>query len=206
MNRRKLVLAILLAIFAVAVVTSFLRQPSQKTVAKLKYTTGMTANISRTGQVRDETRLHLDLLDKELPHFSGTQRNIFRPIFSAENKSSLGPRKMAKLALPVPPPPRPPLPPPVAPSPAQLAMEDVSRFTFLGFLQKENRKTIFLSRDNEIILVKKGDTIAGKYQVTSITDEAMTISLRANGEQIIIPLMENRPLSAASANDQRLRR
>lgn len=205
MNRRKLVLAILLAFFAVAVATSLLRQPPQKTVNKLKYTTGMTADASRAGKAPDEKKLHLELLDKELPRFSGFQRNIFRPIFTVETKPSLFPTKLVKPVLPVPPPP-PPIPPPVALSPAQRAMEDVARFTFIGFLKKENRKIIFLSRDGEIILVKKGDKIAGKYEVASISDEALTISLPATGEQIIVPLMENRPLNSASASGQRLRR
>jgi len=205
MNRQKLVLVILLAIFAVAVATSFLRQPQQKTVNKLKYTTGMTADASRTGKARDEKKLHLDLLDNELPRFSGFQRNIFRPIFPTEIKPSLLPAKLVKPVLPVPAPSR-PVPPPVVLTPAQRAMEDMSRFTFLGFLQKENRKIIFLSRDKEIILVRKGYKIAGKYEVASITDEAMTINLPETGEQIIVPLMENRSLNADSDNGQLLRR
>jgi hypothetical protein len=73
-------------------------------------------------------------------------------------------------------------------------MEEVGRFTFLGFLQKENRKVIFLSRDNEIILVRKGDKIAGKYEVASITEQALTINLMGSSEQIVVPLLENRAL------------
>ena len=194
MNRRKLTLAILLVVFAVAVVSSFLRKPPQQTVAKLKYTSGMKADASRTTvKAQDENKLRLDLLNKDQSRFSGFQRNIFRPIFTVEMKSPLYPLNQGKPVLPVPPPP-PPLPPYVEPAPAQKAMEDVARFTFLGFLQKENRKIIFLSRDNEITLVRKGDKIAGKYEVASITDEALTINLPATGEQIVVPLMENKAL------------
>jgi hypothetical protein len=189
-----LILAILLVILAVAVVSSFLRQPPQHTVAKLKYTTGMKADTSRAAvRAQDEKKLRLDLLDKDQPRFSGFQRNIFRPIFTVEVKAPLYPLNAGKPVLPVPPPPPPP-PPYVEPPPAQKAMEDVARFTFLGFLQKDNRKIIFLSRDNEIILVRKGDKIAGKYEVASITNEALTINLPAGGEQIVIPLLENRTL------------
>ena len=73
----------------------------------------------------------------------------------------------------------------------------MAQFTFLGFLKKDNKKTIFLSSNNEIFLVKKGDTIAGKYQVADITDEMITIRSSANGGEIIIPLVENRPLNTA---------
>jgi len=199
MNRRKLTLAILLAVFAAAIVWSYLRLPKQQTVAKLKYTSGMKAEAPRTAvKAQDEKRLRLDLLDKEQPRFSGFKRNIFRPIFTIEVKAPLLPLNAGKPVLPVPPPPPPPPPPYVEPSPAQKAMEEVGRFKFLGFLQKENRKIIFLSRENEIILVRNGDKIAGKYEVVSITDAALTIKIFANGEQIVVPLVENRALNAAA--------
>jgi hypothetical protein len=65
----------------------------------------------------------------------------------------------------------------------------------MGFLKKDNRKTIFLSSNNEISLVKKGDMIAGKYLVANITDEMLSIRSSENGMEIIIPLIENRPLN-----------
>lgn len=195
MNRRKLTLAILLAIFAVAVVSSFFRQPTQRTVARLKYTSGMNADALRTAvKAQDGNKLRIDLLDKDQPRFSGFKRNIFRPIFTVEMKSSLYPLNAVKPVLPLPPPPPSPPPPYIEPAPAQKAMEDVARYTFLGYLQKGNRKIIFLSRDNELTLVRKGDKIAGKYEVATITDEALTINLLATGEQIVVPLMENRAL------------
>jgi hypothetical protein len=73
-------------------------------------------------------------------------------------------------------------------------MQEMAKFTFLGFLQKDNRKTIFLSRNNEIILVRQGDKIAGKYVAANITNEALTINLLNSNEQIVIPLMENKAL------------
>jgi len=196
MDRKKLILVILLAALACAIAYAFWRQPPRRTVEKLKYTSGMRAGAARAAAptAQDDIKLHLELLDRETARFSGFRRNIFRPIFSGDMKSSLMPRNPAKTVLPVPPPPLPPPPPPPPPTPAQMAMQDVSRFTFLGFLQKENRKIIFLTRDREIFLVKKGDKLAGKYDVASITDEALTIRLEGSGEQIVVPLMENRPL------------
>lgn len=74
---------------------------------------------------------------------------------------------------------------------------ELARFTFLGFLKKDNRKTIFLAKDNEIILVRKGDTFAGRYEAASITDQALTIKVADTGEEIVIPLIENRLLGSA---------
>ena len=193
MNRQKVILSAVLALFAIALVYSFTHQPSLKTVATLKYTTGTTADASRqANKVQDDYKLHLELLDRELPRFSGFRRNIFQPIFhDAINTTQV----VGKPTLPIPPPPMPapaPLPPPVAAPPPRES--ELVRFTFLGFLQQDNRKTVFLSRDKEIVLVKKGDKIAGKYEVANITNEALTINLLASGEQIVIPLVENKPL------------
>jgi hypothetical protein len=71
----------------------------------------------------------------------------------------------------------------------------MAQFTFLGFLKKENRQTVFLTGNNEIFLVRKGDTIAGRYRVANITDEMLSVRTADNGEEIIIPLIENRPLT-----------
>ena len=199
MNRQKLALAILLGIFAVALVFSYYRMPRQKTVARLTYTQGSRAEAKRPGtaQQPDDTRLHLDLLDREQPQFAGFRRNIFKPLFHEEVKFPGGqsPRPMT---IPLPPPP--PLPPQPAPLP-QVAQptplqQDMARFTFLGFLKKDALKIIFLAKDNDIFLVKKGDKLAGRYEVTSITDEALIIQVQGNGGEIVIPLTENRALSA----------
>ena len=193
MNRQKVILSVVLALLAISLVYSYTHQPSLRTVATLKYVPGMAADVSRhVARSGDDNKLHLELLDRELPRFSGFRRNIFQPIFHDEKKS---PPIVGKPTLPIPPPPRPappPPPPPVAVQPP--SQTELARFTFLGFLQKDNSKTVFLSRDKEIVLVKKGDKIAGKFEVANITDEALTINLLTSGEQIVIPLVENKPL------------
>lgn len=200
MNRQKMILSILLACLVIAAAYGFLRTPQQKTAVRLKYTAGAPVEAVKGGGPAkpDDQRLHLELLDREQARFAGFQRNIFRPLFHEEAK-----------ALPLPPPtppgrtvlPPPPPAPPVAPPPVPVAeptpvQRDMAKFTFLGFLKKDNRKTIFLSSNSEIFLVKKGDKIAGKYEVANITDEALTISLLAEGGEIVIPLVENRALAA----------
>ena len=64
-------------------------------------------------------------------------------------------------------------------------------------MKKDKRQTIFLSKDNEIILVRKGDKFAGRYEAKSVTEQALTIVATDSGEEIIIPLIENQPLIAA---------
>lgn len=209
MNRQKLALTILLVVLAGSIVYSYFRMPRQKTVSRLTYTSRTPVPVKRpagrpTSAVpappkADDKKLHLSLLDNVPPRFSGFRRNIFQPLFHEEVKApSLPlPAPPVRSSLPKPPPPPPAAlsTPPAAPQPTPLQQE-MAKFTFLGFLKKDNRKTIFLSSNNEIFLVKKGDKIAGKYDVTNITDDALTITVMADGSEIIIPLVENKPLSA----------
>lgn len=199
MNKQKLALAILLCLFCVALFYGYLRSPRQQTVAQLTYKPGMTAKALRAGKEpvtkKDDQRFETIAFASVGIVPAEIRRNIFKPIFSEEIN-------VPPLPLPPPPPPPvklpPPAPPVVTPPPAppvDTVGRDMARFTFLGFLKKDNRKTIFLSSDKEIYLVKKGDKIASKYQVTNVTDEALTINVLSSGNEIIIPLVENRPLS-----------
>ena len=194
MNRQKLVLSVLLALFAVSLVFSFLRTPRQKTVSTLKYAPGaVTPKTATSGQKGFyDKKVRLDLLDRSTGQFSGFRKNIFQPLFQEKRIVHAGPR--ARTAKPGPlPVPSKAIPPP-QPSPVQ---RDMAQFTFLGFLKKDNRKTIFLTSNNEIFLVKKGDRIAGKYDVVNISDEMIAIHSLENSGEIIIPLIENRPLQVA---------
>lgn len=196
MNRQKLLLSALLLLFALSLAYSFWRMPRQKRVEKLRYTPGITAERARVPQAVpvDEKKVQLELLDREAARFAGFRRNIFRPIFHEELKP--GPPLPERPSLPPAPPVMPVAPPPppaVEPTPVQ---RDMAQFTFLGFLKKDGVKTIFLSKGNEIFLVKKGDTVAGKYAVSALTDEALTIRPLTEGGEIVIPLVESRPLRA----------
>jgi hypothetical protein len=207
MNRKKLTLAILVLLLILSIVYSVLSLPRQKQVASLKYPGGVPnsqtspkASMGQGPATTDDKKLHLEVLDKEQGKFAGFKRNIFSPIFHEEVKPESRPTGRINLPVPPPPPPLRPMPPaapPVAQQPEQTPVQrDMARFTFLGFLKKDNTKTIFLSSDKEIFLVKKGDTIAGKYQVANLTDDALTIRPLADGGEIVIPLVENKSLAA----------
>ena len=122
--------------------------------------------------------------------FTGFKKNIFAPIF--RDLSKLPP---VKPVIPAPPPPP---PPPVVTQPTVSPVErELAQFTFLGFLEKDRKKTIFLAKNKEIFLVKKGERIAGKYEAVAISDEALTIRVLGGGTtEIIIPLFENQALKA----------
>jgi len=214
MNRKKLALFILLIVFVLALIWSYMAAPRQKTVSKLKYAPGQvqpavkpvdaasavspgkTAPVAVTAG--DERFVRMDLLEQDQSGFKGYRRNIFKPIFIDEAKAMM---RKAVAPKPLPMPPVAVQPPKVEPPPVVAQQETLkttlARFVFLGYLKKDNRKTIFLSKDKDIILVRKGDKFAGKYQAQSITDQALTIIATDSGEEIVIPLLENQPLVAA---------
>lgn len=197
MNRQKALLSILVLIFAVTCIVSYLRMPEQKTIPALKFLPGTTAAPKKesTQQTPQDVNLRLDLLERKTGGFTGYRRNIFKPIFHEEVK-------IVRLPPP-PPPPKRQTPPPLSIPPVSVSkppeptpiQRDMAAFTFLGFLKKGDNKTIFLSRNKEIFLARKGDRLSGKYDVTAITDEALVIT-SIDGGEIIIPLVENKPLAA----------
>lgn len=203
MNRQKLILFVLLIVLVLTVIWSYLRMPRQATVSVLKNSAGQRAATPRPTSPAASAAfsnqsggrvLRLDLLDQEHPGFKGYRRNIFKPVFVDEIKQL----KLKSAAIkPVAPPPV--QPPKVAPVPAAVVeapKRELVRFTFLGFLRKDKRLTIFLSRDKDIFLVKKGDTFGGRFMATAITDQALTIKVNDTGEEIVIPLIEYGSLRA----------
>lgn len=200
MNRKKLVLCLLLLIFAGSVAYSFLGGPKEEraTTPQKEGETpaGRKAAAAPAGQA-DATRLHLELLDRELPRFAGFRRNIFSPIFRDEAKpppfKPLPPPPPPVRALP--PPPRPVQAAPPPPPPAPVEDRELAKFTFLGFLKKNGEKTVFLSNNGEIFLAKKGSGVGARFVVTDLTDDAITIRSVAGGNEVVIPLVENKALS-----------
>jgi len=209
MNRQRLLLFILLILLALAIAWAIFNKPRQKTVSVLKYAPGQQQSGASKGNIpaqagvppRDDGKtVRLDLLEQQQHAFDGYRHNIFKPLFIDEVKLM---QKKAAAVRPVLPPPQPPTPPVQPPPPVTAGplpdtpQRELGRFTFLGFLKKDNQKTIFLAADKDIILVKKGETFAGRYQASSITDQALTILVKDTGEEIVIPLLENRPLNVA---------
>jgi hypothetical protein len=215
MNRKKLALLIILIIFVLTVVWSFMSFPRYKTVSPAAPAPGNKQTVIRPrpapsaatvkmaakpSTTSDERVLKLDLLEREQSGFKGYRRNIFKPVFEDEIKM-MKQKAVAFKPLPVPPVavavqkpvvPVAPVAPVVQPETHQSTL---AQFTFLGFLKKDNKKTIFLSKDKEIVLVRNGESFAKRYQATSITDQALTIKVTDTGEEIVIPLTENKRLS-----------
>jgi hypothetical protein len=195
MNRQRLILFILVILFGIAAIWSYSAIPRPKTVSTLANKPGLQAKPALAvanklaREADDGTRLKISLLDKEPSGFKGYRRNIFKPAF-------VDALKVVKKQVIV----RMPPPPIVLAAPIQPVMilpeaAPLAHFTFLGFLKKGSAKTIFLANEKDILLVKKGDKVAGRYEATDISDQALTLTVTDTGDKIVIPLIENRPLA-----------
>lgn len=196
MNRQRLILFVLVLLFGVAALWSYSAMPRFKTVDPSTYKPAqqvkpaIAATDKPSRNADDGTRLKINLLDAEPAGFKGYRRNIFKPVLVDEMKVA---RQQAVAIMP---PPRVPAPP-VVPAVIQPEAAPLARFTFLGFLKKGNVKTIFIENEKNILLVKKGDKFAGRYEATEISDQALTLKVTDSGAEMVIPLVENRPLATA---------
>ena len=216
MNRKKLILFILLIVLMLALLWSYFNWPRPKTVSVLKYAPGTRAQADKKREpavplpssLVESRTLRLDLLNREQATFTGYQRNIFRPVFVNEFKEMQKKSAAIRPALPTT---KQPAFQPVREQPAvqpilvpESPQQELARFTFLGFMSKDDVKTIFLvkekekDKDRDILLVKKGDSFGGgRYQAIALTDQALTILVTDTGDEIVIPLIENKALIAA---------
>ncbi len=196
MNRQRLILFILVILLGIAVLWSYSAIPRLKTVGPttskaVQQTQPTVVATNKPAGVEDDgTKLKISLLDKEPTGFKGYRRNIFKPIFVDEMKVA----KQTAVAIKPPPVVQPVQAPPVIIQPETAPL---ARFTFLGFLKKGSVKTIFLAKEKDILLVKKGDIFAGRYEATDISDQALTLTVTDTGDKIVIPLVENRSLVPA---------
>ncbi len=197
MNRKRLILIILLALLGLALGYAWWATPRQEHVAGQPTLVERPRVANNTGRPAggegEAGHVRLDLLTLDDAGFPGSKRNIFGSI------------------QPPPPPPRPApaaLPvaaaassvPPVAvalpPSAADVAQRELARFTFLGFLEKGGEQTVFLSGNNELFLVRKGSRFGRNQEfiVAGLTPEKLILRQVDDPREIVITLVEKAPL------------
>lgn len=195
MKRKPLLLIILLLVLALAVGYAFWATPRQQRVNPAsRQAPGDTTPTAKGLQAPREDGVRLDLLEEKTDRFPGYSRNIFGSILPPPP-----PSKPVVKAPPVAAAAPAPSPPPAAAAPAAPVLPQLASFTFLGYLEKGGEKTVFLSQDDELFVVKKGDRFGAdkEFQVVGLTPEELVIAVRGESRQITVPLVENQPLIPA---------
>ena len=115
--------------------------------------------------------------------YRGVIRNPFQPLYPPEPSF---PMILSKPSTPAPPF---PVMTSKGPSPAQM---ESGKVKFLGFLQKEGERKVFLSKEKEVFIVKKGDSI-GNLQVGEITDNSVTLLSKDGTEEFRLTIEDVKP-------------
>ena len=194
MNRKRVLLAAMLGLLALCLAYAYFTTPrlekAPPRVARDSARQDAAVDGKRPARVA-EGRLRFDFLSVEPEAFTGAKRDIFR--FAVRRP------------LPRPPVIETPVPE-VVEEPPPITVEEVqkalSQFTFLGFLEKDGEKTVFLSSSGSLFLVKSGERFGVEREFLVSGIDAKRLQVRRDGREdlIEIPLIEKHKL-AASVSD-----
>lgn len=170
MNRKRVLLYILLAVLAISIGYAYWATPRQERVASGRTEDrrqGSDMDNAETTATDQLHRVRFDLLGEEPAPFSGAERDIFN--FR---------QKPVKIATPPPAPA--PMPAPVRPAPPvvpQVSPQPLSKFEFLGFLEKAGKHVVFLSSADEIYVVREGERFGRnmEFEVADIAGNTLTV-------------------------------
>ncbi len=138
---------------------------------------GTAVSKNSTGKGKEPVPiLNPESLAKPIYEYPGVKRDVFSPVAKPAVKRPKRPKVVAKPKAIVPEPPKP---------------VDVfkSSLTFMGFKEQETERTVYLSdSDDEVFIIRKGDTMIDKFEVIELTDEILTLIDRETGERSSIDL------------------
>lgn len=195
--RQKRLLFILLALLALSALYALWATPrtGTRTEATEADYSAQPSRSERRGPDADRQSLHVELLQPAEREYPGFKRDIFAPLFPPPKKVRKPvPEKVVEPVEPFEPEPLEPYEPPEVVR--KEVREALARFTFLGFLDKGDERTVFLSSGDDIFLVKEGDRFGekGRFAVLNITTEELSIRQGDDPRLITIPLVEQAPL------------
>lgn len=184
LSRETRILIILLLVLAGLIVYRIATREEPKRVKELTYKSGVRSREPGIGTNGRSLVKKADILktEKKGP-YRGVIRNPFQPLYPPEPPP---PVILPKLSAPAP---SFPVMTSKGPSPAQI---EAGKVKFLGFLQKEGDRKVFLSREKEVFIVKKGDGI-GNLQVGEITDNSVTLLSRDGTEKFRLTIEDVKP-------------
>src|SRR4030065_2372939 len=182
-SRKTSILVVLLFILASMVIYRVVTMEEPKKVRELTYKPGAGRQKAEGSSMSATKTVPSFKVEKRA--YRGVIRNPFQALY---------PPPLVIPKQPPPPPPPAPAPSPVisepkGPSPAQT---ESGRFRFLGFLQREGESKIFLSRDKEVFIVKKRDSVT-IFQVADITDNSVTLLSRDSKEEFKLIIEDVKP-------------
>jgi hypothetical protein len=158
----------------------------------LTYVTGQKSS-REAGRGKTETglKIRMDLLEAGRRQAEGafvSPKNIFTPLLMEkfQEKGSVARRTPSPPPSKIEPPPIPPGPTPEELA-AQAALSELGQFRYLGYLNRQGRDEVFLSKGKELHIVRAGDTIEPRVLVKAVTPKDVILQeTRSQVEKTIL--------------------
>ncbi len=204
MNRKRIVLAGLLVILALCLVYAYLAMPRlEKAPPRTAATREKPLTATASGRTADtSSRIAFGEPASEPLEFSGAERDIFRFKQRRQVQSA------AKLPVVTPPPDATATPevPSTDTVPFATVQAELSRFTFLGFLEKAGERSVFLTSGGTLFIAKPAETfgVESEFTVAAIDGNILKVKRAGNDSLVEIPLIERQHLAASVSAPARL--
>ncbi|MBW1723307.1 MAG: hypothetical protein JRJ78_14785 [Deltaproteobacteria bacterium] len=129
-------------------------------------------------------RVRLDLLNKMRPRSREMIRNVFYRAREPEVPGNHLEENVEVQGTPVveTPPPR--------DLERRKVEKDLSTFRTFGYLDRDNERILFLEHGNDILVIKEGDWIEGKYLVKEISKDRLTLWAKNIKENVFVDLTD----------------
>ena len=189
MDRKKKLLLVLVAIFIAFIFYRILHPFKQERVDQLTYTSKRTRDkeIKKPSVALNKKRsdaqieVMLDLFRNPPRHDAKIIKNIFQKTIA---KKMIKPEDVIQEIE---------TQKPVAAAfkkedPLELLHRELSSLRVFGLYESKDEKFIFLERGNEVLVVRKGDRIDGKYLIEDITKEKLVLKVMQINEPVYIDI------------------
>lgn len=202
MNRKRVILASLLGVLALCLIYAFVATPRLEKAPPRTASQQVRPEVKTTGELKSADkpeRINFDFLTVEPQEFPGAKRDIFR--FGQTRPVRVEPPAEVVMA---------PVVTPVVPEqpvvPIEVVQQSLSKFTFLGFLEKAGEKTVFLSSGGNLFLAKRGEKFGAdlEFLVEDISGNLLQVRHAGRDGLLEIPLIEKQKLSASVSSPAKL--
>jgi len=126
----------------------------------------------------------LDLLEDRYDRKIEVHKNLFfktRPIAAPTPRQEHKTRKQDRADAPAPAVPH-------RESLVQRVKKDLSRFTVFGTYTTGHERAVFFEKGKQILVVREGDRIEGKYKVEKITPQSIIVKAESINERVHIDM------------------
>jgi len=186
-DKKKTLLTVCICLLAISVLYRLTHIYQQPRMTALIYTGEKTAAgsskiVKKVIPSNAETSMiNLNLFINPRSHSRDIKRNIFSEHTAAaeQEKPAGGDQKSTTQEGETP-----------TPNPEDQIKDDLSTFKSFGYAERGGEKILFIEKGKQIMLIRKGDRIEGKYIVKDLNQKELTLLVIANNEVVHIDLSQ----------------